>query len=960
MERLNPKPCEVINREKSIRFWFNGKSYEAYEGDTIASALYSIGKYIFSRSFKYHRPRGLLCLSGRCPNCLVEVNGQPNIPACITLVKDGMRVRGQNAWPSLEVDFFNIIDKFSKFLSVGFYYKNFINPSIWKLVRPIIRRIAGTGIVNRNFKGEDYKHIYKHKEVAIIGGGAAGLSAALELAKRGIKVLLVDEQNELGGNLRYDTSEHNTEGFKGMKGYEIAKKLSSEVKANPNIEVLNNATCFGFYEDKLLGIVQNNKLIKVRAKEVIIATGSFERPIAFKNNELPGIFFGSAVRKLMNLYGVKPGEKVLVVTSNNYGYRVAQDILNSGLKLIAIVDGRENIEDDEFFIDLKSKGVRILNPYTIISALGKKRVKGAVIAKLDKDGKIVNGTEESIDCDTVALSVGFETDFNLLAQAGCKLRFDEELGERVTVEYVNGVYSAGEVNGYHDLGISILQGRLAGIKAFMELKGSEEDLVKNLFFSLKKLEEEYRKKLNNRFLYSSSFDDGKSFTCLCEDVTIKDIKLAVDEGFDDLEPLKRYTTFSMGPCQGKMCSTICSSIFANKVGKKFSDIGSTTSRPPYSPIPLGLLAGPPHIPYKLTPIHRRHLEFNPKFINMGEWKRPFYYTSIEEEYRAVRENVGVIDISTIGKFEIKGKDATKFLDFVFANKCSNIKIGKARYSPLLLDNGVILDESLILRLEEDRFLVTSSSGNVEGFEMWLKWWLAQSNLCAHITNLTSNFASINVAGPRARDLLSKIVEIDLSSFPDMTFKFAKLAGVECLIFRTGFVGELSWEIYCPSEYGDYIWSKIMEVGKEFNIKPVGVEAMRILSLEMMHLWASLDTDATSTPLETEVAGSVKFDKEDFVGKYYLLDIKNKGIKYKLVGFIVPSEEKVESGDLIIENNVQVGRVTKAAYSYIRKQYIGLAWVPVELSNEGEKIKIWHDGKVIDAEVITKTFYEGSK
>ncbi|GBC75426.1 Sarcosine oxidase subunit alpha [archaeon HR06] len=959
MERLNPKPCEVINRGKKVRFWFNGKSYEAYEGDTIASALYSAGKYIFSRSFKYHRARGLLCLSGRCPNCLVEVDGQPNIPACITLVKDGMRIKGQNAWPSLETDFLNIIDKFSKFLPVGFYYKNFINPSIWKLIRPIIRKVAGIGKVNTNFKGGDFEHIYKHKDVVIIGGGPAGLSAALELAKRGINLLLVDEQDELGGNLRYDMDEYNIEGFKGLRGYEIAKKLSSDLKNNPNVEILSNAICFGIYEDNLVGIAQNNRLIKVRAKKIIVATGSFERPMAFKNNDLPGIFFGSAIRKLINLYSVKPGEKILIVTSNDYGYKVAQDVLNSGLKLVAVVDGREDLNNNEYVTNLKYKGIKILNPYTIISALGKKRVKGAIIAKLDKDGKVISGTEESIDCDTISLSIGFETDTNLLAQAGCKLRFSEELNEKITVEYINGVYSAGEVNGYHDLGISILQGRIAGIKAFMELKGIEDPEFKNLIYSLNKLEEEYKKKLNNRFLYST-FDDGKSFTCLCEDITVKDIKLAIEEGFDDLEPLKRYTTFSMGTCQGKMCSTICSSIFADKVGKRFSEVGSTTSRPPYSPIPLGLLAGPPHLPYKLTPLHRRHLEFNPKFIDMGEWKRPYYYTSIEEEYKAIRENVGIIDISTIGKFEIKGKDAAKFLDFVFPNKCSNIKIGKAKYSPLLLDNGVILDESLILRLEEDRFLVTSSSGNAEGFEMWLKWWLSQSDLCVHITNLTSYFASINVAGPKAKDLLSKLVEIDLNSFPDMTFKFTKIDGIECLIFRTGFVGELSWEIYCPSEYGDYLWNKIMEVGKEFNIKPVGVEAMRILSLEMMHFWASLDTDATSTPLETEVASVVKFDKEDFVGKHYLLDLKNKGIRYKLIGFIVPSGEKVETGDLIIKDDIQVGRVTKAAYSYSRKQYIGLAWVPVELASEGKRINIWHDGKVIDAEVTTKAFYGGSK
>ncbi len=975
-ERLQERPQENINRSKIATFSYNGKRIRYYEGDTVASALLSNGRTIFSRSFKYHRPRGLFCVAGRCPNCLMNIDGKPNVKACTTLVNDGMIVKEQNAWPSVDHDISSIIDKFSFLLPVGFYYKRFINPKwMWPMVRGFIRRAAGYGKVNTALQRNqgEYEHEYRFADVVVVGGGPAGLSAALEVCKSEFTTIIVDDQPELGGHLRYKASTcENCDELSGLRGFEAADKLIKKVDSS-NIEVLTNATCFGVYEENLLGISQGKKLIKIRAKKIIVSTGCFERPFSFTNNDLPGIFLGEGIQRLINLHSVKPGETAVVFTNNTQGYEVALDLIDAGVEISALVIAKGSPKaDDSMQSKLTDNGDLMLDGYVLLEAKGSREVIGAVVAKVNDESQLIPGTSKTIPCNLIVLSIGFEPANALLYQAGCEFRLDERLGETIPTEMAPNIYAAGDVTGIHDVQIAILQGRLAGLQAASELtaerdkskasttaesqrsNGSAEHSEK-----LKALTKQYATQSHPGLLYAAPGEKEKRIVCICEDITEKDMKLAIAEGFDDIEPLKRYTTFTMGPCQGKMCSLICTAIHANQTGLKLHETRRTTSRPPYQPLTLGLLDGPPHRPVRLTALHHKHVALNAIMMNMGEWKRPKSYGSLELEYRAIREQVGIIDVSTLGRFSIKGPEAGKFLELVYTHIYSNLKIGKARYALLLTEAGKVMDDGIIARLGEDEYFVTSSTGNAELVEEWLKWWQVTGSLKVSVTNITSGLAAINVAGPKSRELLSKLVDIDLSNeaSPYMSCSSAKVAGVPAILLRIGFVGEVGWEIHFPAEYADYLWDKLLTEGADYGIRPVGVEAMRLLSLDKRHIWPTLDTDAASDALETDLGWAVKFEKKDFVGKHYLLKTQREGLRQKIVGFVVKEKAQVNNGDVIVVGGKPVGRITTAGFSYARQKYVGIAWVPIELAKEHSVIPIIHDGRPVEAEIVSGAFYD---
>ena len=979
--RLRVRSNEIVNRSRTINFSYNDRNVEAYDGDTIASALYANGRRVFSRSLKYHRPRGLLCVSGKCPNCLMNVDGQPNVRTCTTLVKDGMEVKHQNAWPSPDTDFGVIVGKLASIFPVGFYYKTFIHPKwLWPQAQKFIRRIAGFGEVDRSLREyHGYEHVNKHTDIAIIGGGPAGLSSALEASRHGFGVVLIDDQPKLGGSLRFKTEFHiDSDRYSNLRGYELASRLEDEVSSRSNIEVLNDSTCIGFYEGNLLGITAGKKMIKLRTKKTIVCTGCFERPFIFANNDLPGIFLGSGLCRLVNLYGIKPGRRVLIATDNAYGYEVAVELLGAGLEVVALVEARKNsVCDENYLKKLQEKKVPILKSHLIVEARGGKSVKGVVVGEANKLGNVSQKSHKDFKCDLIALSVGFEANNSLLYQAGCKIKFDEKLGERIPYQMQLDVYSAGEVTGIHDIRINTLQGTLAGTQAALDLIDSGysasktvtsepsvglEKVRKTLLDNLQRitqLVERYRENTQTSLLITAAGGEGKRLACICEDVTEKDLKVAIDEGFDDIETLKRYSTFSMGPCQGKMCNLVSGGLCAQVNGKKLDDIGVTTSRPPYQPVAMGVLAGTPHIPVKLTPTHHKHLELNAKWMEVGEWKRPHHYYTVDEEYMAIRERVGIIDVSTLGRFDVKGRDTGKFLDFVFGHVYSNMKVGKARYAPVYAETGVILDDGVIARLDKNHYWITSSTGNADSAEQWMKWWIVQTGMCVHITNVTSGLAGINVAGPKARELLSNLVDTDLSSetFPYMTWKRAQVAGVSAQILRIGFVGEASWEIHFPAEYGEYLWDVLVDAGKEYGLKEVGVETMRVLSLEKRHFWPTLDTDSTSNALEADIGWAVKFDKPDFIGRHYLLQTKNRGLRQKIIGLAVVGPTIVTSGDIVVHEGKPVGRVTTARYSHAVKTCVGLAWVSIDIAQEGTFINIKHDDKIVEAKLISGAFYD---
>ena len=961
--RLEALPAEQIDHTTRIEFRFDGQRVTAHEGDTVASALYASGVTTFSRGFKYHRPRGLLCGAGRCPNCLMEVDGVPNVRSCTQLVRQGMIVRHQNAWPSLAHDILSVLDRLQWLMPVGFYYKALHRPKIlWSLAQRIIRRVGGLGSVNVDAVPEDrYHHQYQHTDVAVIGGGPAGLSAALEAAGQGADVTLVDDQPRLGGHLRFNGRNYrDMPGFGEASALDVAEKLTRSVEASSNIRVMAGATAFAYYQDNLLGILHGAELVKLRAKRVVVATGSYEVPLLFENNDLPGIMLATAAQRLIHLYRVKPGRTAVVAINHDQGYHAALDLLEAGVDVAAVVDSRPVPKGLDAVEALESRGIPVLASQTITRAVGKNKVRAVDVSPVPQGGSPA-GTQR-IACDIVCMSGGFQPANGLLYQGGSSLSYDEDLGEAVPLEMPTSLIAAGEVTGIHDLAASLLQGRLAGMQAAASLDsaaGTSGTEGEDLRGQLAQVESEHRNRAKPGGTMLAMGKVAKNFVCVCEDVTTKDILQAIDEGFDDIQMLKRYSTATMGPCQGKMCLKALVGLCAQATGRSVSDTGVTTARPPMQPVPLGALAGPAHMPIKRTPIDQRHRDVGAPMVELGLWQRPISYGSPQEECLSVRQRVGIIDVSTLGKLEIRGRDAPALLDKVYTHHFSNLRVGRIRYGLLCSDNSTIMDDGTVTRLAEDRYFVTTTTGNVDLIEEWFKWWAEGTGMCVHVTNVTSGYAAVNVAGPKARETLIKLTDIDLapSAFRYMRSAQGLVAGVPTILLRIGYVGETGWELHVPAEYGEYLWETVMEAGSEFGISPFGLEAQRILRLEKKHIIIGQDTDAVSNPLEGDMEWVVRFDKEDFIGRGGLKLLSERGLRNKLVGFVMRDGAVPDDGDPVVIGRKPVGRVTSARHGPTMGKGFGLAWVPLDLAEEGSEIGIWVDGKTLPAQVTLRPFYD---
>ncbi|MBI4531499.1 MAG: (2Fe-2S)-binding protein, partial [Candidatus Latescibacteria bacterium] len=839
-----------------VTIFFEGRRIEACEGDTIASALSAAGIRIFSRSFKYHRPRGLFCVSGRCPNCLINVDGRPNVRTCVEPVADGMQIRHQNAYPSLDHDFLSIVDKLDRFLPVGFYYKTFIRPRwMWPVYEWVLRHLAGLGKIDIDrIPDVEYEKVYRYADVAIIGGGPAGLSAAIEAARLGADVVLIDDQPELGGHLRIDGREHTDgEGYPGLRGFEIGRRLGETLQGEQKVETLTRATAFGWYEGDLLGVVQGNRMIQLRAQRVVVATGRRDRTLVFTNNDLPGVFLRSGILRLLHLYGVVPGCRAIVISAHHEGLSVACDLLDAGVSVEAVVEvGSDLPEGRDEVHQLQGRGIPLLTSSIIVEAKGRRHVTGAVIAHLDEVDRPVTGSERAFPCDLIILAIGSEPEAALLFQSGCRMDYDETCSEVLPRQMIPTVHPSGDLMGSHDLRATLLDGKIAGMTAAQET-GLRVDiaLLHSYRRELEALRDGGSSSRMSPIVVPHSCGGKKMFVCLCEDVTEKDLCDAIEEGFDGIETLKRYSTSSMGPCQGKVCLTPAIAICAKETGRTVSEVGAPTARPPVTPVPLGVLAGPRHHPVKLTPMHERHLALGARMMNMGEWKRPHAYTTTTEEYRAVRERIGIIDVGTLGKLDVRGNDADILLDKVYTGILSTLRVGRIRYGLMCDDAGIILDDGTVTRLATNHFFITTTTGNIEFVEQWLTWWAAGTGMCVHVTNVTAGFAAVNLAGPRARDVLRKLTDIDLSpsACPYMAAARGSVAGIPALLLRIGFVGEVGYEIHVPAEYGAALWDALIEAGKEFGITPFGVETQRLLRLEKRHVIVGQDTDALSNPLE---------------------------------------------------------------------------------------------------------------
>ena len=956
-------PAEILDRESALEFTFNGKRIAAYEGDTVGSALAAAGVQVLSRSFKYHRPRGLLCCSGRCPNCLVDVDGTPNERACSTPVAEGMAVRSQNAWPSLDHDLMSLNDRFDRLLPAGFYYKSFIRPRrLWPLYERVLRGAAGLGRVDPDSRPDLHpRKRYLHTDVAVVGGGPAGCIAALEAAAAGAQVVLIDDQDGLGGHLRIRSRAVGGDArIAADSGFAAAARLAELVAAESNIEHLAGATAIGTYEGGLLGVSQGDDFVRIRHAQLIVATGAAERPMLFDGNDRPGVMLASGVLRLRHLHGVAAGAAIVVVTDDDHGWRSAAELVAAGLTVKALVDIRRATTPNEATAaEMTDAGVEIISGSSIRGVRGRAAVEGLMVGS--DDGV------RTIACDVVAVAGRREPVVALLAQAGAPPRYDERIGEFVPDALPNDIRAVGDVvdptRDQTDVVPAIAAG-LAAAGAHVPTGRAEADQAE-----ADPLERAMPPDV-------APADQGrKRFVCLCEDVTVKEIEQGVSEGFADLETLKRYSTILMGPCQGKMCAGLATRTHAAIVGTSPAASGQTTSRPPVRPVSLAALAGPHLDPVRRTALHQRHAALGATWMDMGAWKRPLHYGDVNAECLAVREAAGIIDVSTLGKLDIQGADAGAFLDWLHPNRFSDMKVGRVRYRAMLDDAGIILDDGTVARMGEQRFFVSTTTGNIDSVDQWLRWWLADSDRDVSVTDVTSEMAAVNLAGPTSRAILERVSDADLSKdgMPYMAAVEGLVAGIPAIILRIGFVGELGYEIHVPADYAAHLWDTLMDAGRADGLRPFGVEAQRVLRLEKQHAIVGQDTDALSNPVDAGMSWLAKMDKPDFVGRDAVAGLLPSDAtaatamastahgRQILAGFEVAGSTVPAEGAAIVSAGRGIGRVTSAKWSPTLEHTIGLAWIDHDAAGDGAEITVrlgvGAAGETVPGKVRRQPFYD---
>ncbi|MGZ5300270.1 MAG: 2Fe-2S iron-sulfur cluster-binding protein [Actinomycetota bacterium] len=918
--RLQATPGEHIRRDHSMSIVFEGRTISAFEGDTVGSALAAAGVSITGRSFKYHRPRGLFCMTGSCANCLMQIDGIPNVRSCTEPVRDGMVVHRQNAWPSAGRDIHGWLNTFSFMMPPGFYYKIFQRPRwAWKTVEPLIRSKAGLGTVPRVKDHAPREVVNMHVDVLVIGGGSAGLAAATEAASAGASTVLLEQRGVTGGD---------------------AGALAAATDAGARILV--GTAAFGVFDGPLVAAFDAQALYRIRARHLVFATGAVEQSAVFPNNDLPGVMLSSAVELLIGRFGVLPGRRAVVLTAGSEGYRVARVLKDAGAT-VTVVDLRP--ADTVPAVD----GAEQIAGQTILAAHGRRHVKAVTVGSLGAT------SGRKIPCDLVVTAGFAMPSTNLLAMTGAVLGFDEGAQAHLPVELPQNVHAAGAVAGARSADAAATQGRLAGLEAAASVG---RDVDPKLIGALLR---DVEAAGGDPVLLPPEVSaiDGKQFACLCMDVTNKELKTAVAEGFDSMELLKRYTTATMGPCQGKACMLSSQRLCSRATGSSFAKTLPTTARPPWIPVDMGTLAGARRTPRKETTIHELHDEAGATFMWAGDWRRPHHYSTPEEEVDAVRHRAGVIDVSTLGKFRVRGPQAVDLLERLYPNRFADLAVGRVRYGVMLNDEGVILDDGAVCRVDDDEFFVTVTTGNTSALERWITWWLADWRLDVQVLNVTGAFAALNLAGPNARGIMEQLTQADVSAdgFPYLACRRIDVADVPSIVLRIGFVGEMGYEIHVPSLYGPHVWRRVIEAGAGRGIEPFGLEAQRILRLEKQHILVGQDTDAESDPYEAGLGWMVKDEKPDFLGKRALEDLAAEGPAERLVGFTTDPAWVPPEGASIVHEGIWVGRVTSARRSAAAGATVGLAWVPAGWAKDGTAFEIQFGASHAMAHVATRPFYD---
>jgi sarcosine oxidase subunit alpha len=932
--RLPAQPGEVIDRSVAVDFTWNGRPVRGHAGDTIVSALAAAGVRVFSRSMKYHRPRGVLAASYHDPGCMVQVGDEPNVRGAHRLVSAGMTVTSQNTWPSLRFDVRAVNQLAAPFLTAGFYYKTFMRPRFaWPVYEGVLRKFVNGGRVSPGtLPGQPAKR-HAHPDVLVAGGGPGGMSAAVAAARAGASVLLVEEEHQLGGHLRWGSE----------ADLAALAELAGQVAAEPGIEVLTDAVVLGRYDgnwvavlDRRGGGAEAERLVKARAKTLVVAPGLIERPYVFAGNDLPGVMLSTAVRRLINLYAVKPGERAVVLTANAAGDAAIADLERAGVQVTRVEDARRGGD--------------------IIAAGGRGGLRTVRVA----DGS-------RIRCDLLVIAAGWTAPTALLTMSGDRPVYEPRAarflpdGSRLPPDVlvtggIAGDGSLEELTGHAAAVGTEAARRAAGIgrgwllatphRGNVPPAADEKACVTLPVLPVDPHPELFAGRTNG-------------FVDFSEDVTAKDLRSAVAEGFDSPELAKRFTTATMGPLQGKLEVANTVAIVAAATGASIAGTGSTTWRPPYTPVSLAALAGPAFEPVRYSPMQPWHEAHGAVPLVAGAWIRPDHYGDPAAEARNVRARVGLIDVTPIGKLDLRGPDVARLLNLLYVNKWSKLEIGRVRYGVMCAEDGVVLDDGVTGRLGEQHYLMSTTSSGAAAIWEWVENWLQTEHpdWAVHVTPVTTAYASMNVAGPQARRLMERVTEdVDLSNeaFPYMHVRTGRIAGVGgCVLWRIGFTGELSYELHVPAGYGLHAWETLLAAGAGLGVAAFGVEAQRILRLEKGHFIVGQDTDGLTRGFSAGLDRAIKLDKDDFAGKPELAWQLAEGAGTRLVG-LQPVDGTVvpEECSLIMAGDHIAGRITSSRMSPALGRSVCLAQVQAELAAPGTEVTVrLVDGRLVRALIM---------
>ena len=990
----------LIDRTKSVTFKFNGRKLQGYAGDTLASALLANDQMLVGRSFKYHRPRGVVASGAEEPNALVNMGEgaffEPNQRATTTEVFDGLTATSQNHWPTLEFDVGAINSYLSRFLPAGFYYKMFMYPrAFWKHVyEPFIRQSAGLGKAPKQKDGSDYEHFYAFYDVVVIGGGIAGLQAAKTAAAAGAKVLVMEQTGDWGGRAVVDGVEIN-----GASADEFVAATVAELQAMDNVTLKTRMMGAGVYDHGyLLGYERvtdhdpslagpRHRLWRIRTAQIISATGAIERPLSFAGNDIPGVLLASAVRDYLVNWGVSIGDRSIVVTNNDDAYRTAIALKQAGLSVPMILDARAS-GGGALAQQARDMGIRVENGKAIAKVHGGKRVTAVSICDQAGEGVVL----DTIDCDAVAMSGGWSPVVHLYSHCGGKLNWDAEqvmfrpdLTRMPTNQNGQGfVMPAGTANGEMSTAATLADATARAMDVVAALGKSAPKVTAPTAAA------EDAAAIEPVWMMPQGANIKlrmKTWLDYQNDVKVSDVQLAAQEGYESVEHTKRYTTLGMATDQGKLSNINGLATLSGALNADIPQVGTTTFRPPYTPISLASIAGSARDevfqPIRKTPMHEWHIANGADFEPVGHWRRPYCFPragetkaqAVEREILQTRKSLGLLDASTLGKIIVKGPDAGKFMDMMYTNMMSTLKVGKCRYGLMCSENGFLSDDGVVARIDENTFLCHTTTGGADRIhahmEEWLQteWW----DWKVYTANVTEQYAQVAVVGPNARKVLEKLGGMDVSkeALGFMEWADGTLGGFNARVYRISFSGELSYEIAVPASQGRAFWDALMAAGAEFNVMPYGTEALHVMRAEKGFIMIGDETDGTIIPQDLGLNWAISKKKEDFIGKRaqqrtFMVDPK----RWKLVGLETTDGSVIPDGAYAVGEGVNangqrnmVGRVTSTYYSPTLGRGIAMGLVLDGPDRMGETIEFPKvGGGSVFAKIVDQVFYdkEGTK